>query len=548
MKKVILIYVLIIILIAGLALLINTPREFISLLKFPHSLHIIVEGSNSFLMFLIFLVGNHLYSKTKDERFAVLAGGFLVGAMFNCMHVITAKTFPYDILSVANIQNNPGIVYLLFSNLILPLAVYFTLVHKPSASGVQSFRFNIYSLYLFIFSVLTVFPLVINFFGAWLKYDFNLLMHAFEFINYSLYIMLAFTVINIRQSSGITFFPKFTLGLVILGLGGLFYINPSIVPGNELLAHTFEFIGLVFILSGIKSLQAYALFLRFKDELVAYLCLMLISFYIILVSLASILFHIIFPPYSAYIFIEFILIFQFVVYLIANKLTQPITNIIDTLSAYVPGERPINIPVIRNDEIGLLTEKINATSKLSWEKISEISKIAQRERAIRRIFESMRRVFDQNVIKNTIMEEINTMFTPDRSFIALHDSENNFFYFDKYYEHLPSKTLVEFNEINEEEIIIKQFTDLFDHNIDICFANVEEYIMKNALKGTKKEELLREYNIKSCCNIPIYYANSLLGYVIIQYTSQYREFNKEELAFLNVLATQIGIAIHQAAF
>lgn len=543
MKKIIAIYFLMILSIVCLAILINSPKEVFSLVKFPQSLHILIEGTNSILMFLIFLVGNHLYSETKDERFVILAGGFLIGSIFNCVHIITIKSFPYDLLSLANIQNNPTIVYLLLSNLILPLAIYFSLMHKPLKT--ENFRLKIYINYFFIFLAMTILPLLVYFLLPALKYKFAIIMHSLEFVNYSLYIMLAFIVINIRQASNITFFPRFTLGLIISGLGGLFYINSSLIQGNGLLAHIFEAIGLIFMLAGIRSLHAYATFLRFKDELVAYLCLMLIFFYIVFVAIASTVLHIVFPLFSAYVFIEFILIFQFIVYLIANQLSQPITNIIESLSNYIPGEEPINIPVIRHDELGLLTEKINATSLLSWQKLSEVSKMAERERSIRRIFETMRRVSDQNIIKNTIMEEIKKAFNPDKAFIALYDSANNLFYFDKYMEHLPSKTLLDAQEENEEDEILKQFNNIFKSDLDLCFENIEEYIMKNSLEGTKKEKLFRKYKIKSCCHLPIYYASNLLGCVMLHYTTKYHELNKDDVAYLKTMATQIGIAINQ---
>lgn len=546
MKKIIVLYIFMILSIAGLALLMNMQWGVFSFINFPRGEHIAIEGANAILMFLVFLVGNYTYSKTQDERLVILAGGYLVGAIFNCIHIIVATAFPYDLLSLENIQNNPNIIYLLMSNLILPLAIYFALMHKPSQPQRHNFRFKVYSIYSFILLALLILPLLSHSFSTEVMYKFNLIMHSLEFINYSLYIMLAFIVINIRQSSNVTFFPTFTTGLIISGLGGLFYINPSLMPINEVLAHTFQDIGLIFILAGIPLLRTYAKYLRFKDELVAYLCLMLIAFYIVFISIASIVFHIIFPPFSAFIFVEFILIFQFIVYLMANKLTQPLTNIITSLGNYIPGKEPIIIPVIRHDEIGLLTEKINATERLSWQKILEVSQMAERERSIIRVFETMRRISDPNIIKNTIIEEINNIFNADRCFIALYDSANGIFYFDKYAQYLPSKTISNLDGVHEDDLEFKQFNDLFESNIEICFSNVEKYIAKNSLQGTPQASLLKEQNIKSCCSVPIYYSNQLLGYVILHYTNEYREFSKEDLTFLETMAKQIGIVIHQA--
>lgn len=554
MKRIIVLYISMIISIAFIAFLMSLKFDFFSTINFPRPLHIILEGTNSILMVLIFLVSNFMYSKAKDERLIILAGGFLINAILNTLHIIKVQSFPYDVLSLANIKNNPSTVYLLLGNLVLPLAIYFALVHKPSGEKMENFRLKTYSLYFFIFLVLTICPYLIMHFLPELKYEFNILIHSLAFINYSLYIMLAFIVINIRQSSNLKIFPMFTTGLIISGLGGLFYINPLLIPFNEILAHIVQAIGLVFMLAGIKHFQIYAKFLKVKDELVAYMCLLIVACYIVFILTGSTLFHIIFPSISAYIFVEFILIFQFVVYLVANIVTRPITKIIETLNEYTPGKEYINIPIIRNDEIGQLTEKINTISMLSWKKILEISEVVEKEQSVIRIFESMRRVSNQNVIKNSIVDELKTVLNPDRIFIALYDSTNDSFYFDKYIESLPSKALFNFCKLNEgeceeekeEEIMLKKLNEFLKNNLELCFSDVNDYIVANSLERTQKEVLLKEYNVKSCCNIPIYHAGHLLGCLVIQYTNRFKEFDNTDLSYMKMMATQLGVVIHEA--
>lgn len=544
MNKPTVIYIVMIIAIAFLTILMNVHWTVFSLITFSHKLHITIEAINSLLMLLIFLACNYLYSKAKDERLIIMAGGFLAGAILNCVHIVTVTTFPYDLIDITNLQKNPTLVYLLLGNLMLTFSIYFAITHKPSSLQQNDFVFKTYSLYFFILSALTICPLLIHHFWVGLTYQLDIIMQSLEFIRYSLYIMLAFMIINIRQASNLTFPPIFLTGLLILGLGGLLYVNPLSIQINEILAHIFQAIGLMFILFGIPHFQTYAKFMKFKDELAAYFCLVLISFYIIFASIISGFFQIIFPPFSAYVFVEFLLIFQFAVYLLANKVTQPITNLTQALSNYIPGEKALNIPVERQDEIGILTEKINALSILSYQKILEVSEIAERELAIIRIFETMRRIPDQNIVKNTIIEEIKNAFNPDRCFIVLYDSINNSFYYDRYAENLPSKTLKNF-DVDDDALKFERFNKVFEGNIEICFANIEEYIEKNALYGTDKENLLREYNIKSRCHIPITYSDQLLGYIIIEYQNDNRELSKEDLTFLNTMATQIGITIKQ---
>lgn len=544
MNKVIFIYILTIITIAALVVGMHTTLATFAAVSFPRSLHIILEGVNSALMFLIFLIAVYSFFKTDDERLAILGGGFLIGGIWNVIHIYTTMTFPFDLLSLTNIQNNPDIIYLLLSNVILPLSIYFALTHKPSNLALKHFGLRTFNIYFFIFITFSIFPLLINKFLPNFINDMNLIIHSLEFVNYSLYITLAFIVINIRHASKVTFFPTFTTGLIISGLAGLFYINPTILPINEIIAHIAQGIGLIFMSFGINKFVTYSKYLRFKDELVADLCIVLIIFYFVFIATISMIFHIIFPPISAYIFIEFILIFQFIIYLITNKIAKTIVDIIDALNKYTPGGEPITIPIIRNDEIGMLSEKINAASKLSSQKLTEISKAAERDRSVVRIFESMRRISKQDIIKNSIIEEIKQALNPERIFIALYNTEQDTFYYDKFIENLPSKTLVEFKDKHQEEKMIKRLNWFLKPNLELCYSNLDEYIKNNSLTGTKRARILKCYGIKSCCNMPIYYAGNLLGCLMIQYTKEYVTMDKIDVNYLKTMATQLGVVIN----
>lgn len=60
------------------------------------------------------------------------------------------------------------------------------------------------------------------------------------------------------------------------------------------------------------------------------------------------------------------------------------------------------------------------------------------------------------------------------------------------------------------------------------------------------ETFLQEYSIKSGYHIPIYYANNLLGYIILNYTKEYKKLSEDDISFLRIIATQAGIAFHQS--
>lgn len=500
MKKTILVYILMIISIAFLAILMNIPWRALSLINFSLKLHITIEILNSILMILIFFVSNNLYLKTKDERLAILAGGFLVGAIFNSVHMFTITSFPYDILSISNIAKNPTLIYLLIGNLILPLSIYASLIYKPSSFPENNFRSKVYINYFYLFLALSILPILGNYFLPDLAHNFNIIIHSLEFINYSLYIILASILINVKYNFRPPYFTPFIIGLIILGIGGLFYINPLLLSINEVLAHIFQILGFIFLLFGIKGFQTLSNSLRFKDELIAYMCLLLIAFYVVFIGLASGLFKITFPTFSAFVFVEFLLFFQLIIY---------------------------------------------AVSTLSWNKIYRVYISAERDRALIRIFESMRRISNPNIIKNTIIDEINKDFKADDCFIAIYNPTDKSLTYDKYLEKQPSKAWLDLDELDNEVSKFNKFCEVFENNIQICFANVEEYVKQNLLKGTPQEKLLKDYNIKSNYSISINYNNQLLGYLILQFTREYKDLSKDDLLYLQKIATQIGMIINQ---
>lgn len=497
MKKTIILYSFLIVSIAVLIILMPVQFGTFSLVKFSPKLHFIIEIFNALLMFLAFLISNKSYSKTKDENLLILAGGFLIYSIFNLVHIFTVTAFPYDSLSLENVQKNPTLIYLLIGNLGLSLSIYYALIYKPKLISPNNIRAKIYTNYFYLFLVLTILPILVYYFLPNLLYNFYIIIHSMEFINYALFLMLAAMLMNLKSTYKRPVFDFFIVGLLFMGLGGLFYINPFLIQLNGIIAHLFQFLGLFCLLLGINSVKSIVTLFRFKDELVAYLSLFVTFFYVVFVAIASSLFDVVFPQYSGYVFIEFLLFTQLIAYII---------------------------------------------SAISWNKIYNVYNEVERNRALIRIYESMRRISNPNVIKNSIMEEINKDFMPDKSFIVIYNPENNSFVYDEYSKYLPSKILYNKDDLNEDIQEFKKFKDEFN-NIEISFSNVNDYIDKCSLKETSQENLLKDYNIKSMYSLPIKYNNQLLGYLILQYTSEYKEFSEDDFSFLKQIITQLSIAM-----
>lgn len=496
MKKTLILYASIILTIGFLALLMNSSWSTFSFITFPRGLHIILESLISILMFLIFLSAYKLHSKTQDDRFLIVSGGFLVGLILNVIHIFTVPTFPFDNLSFINIQKNPTLVYLSMSWLIQPLAIYYAIIYRSKLACECVHRIKIYNIYLYIMILLITIPLIIYYFLPNYLTNLYVFAHSLEFVNYAMYLMLAAIIMELRLSSKEALLDKLVLGLLILGLSGIFYINPMLLPARAVFAHTFQALGSLLILLGLPKIQTTAASFRIKDELIAYLSLILILFYVAIVALTSSIFNIIFPQSAGYIFIEVLLLFQLIVY---------------------------------------------AFSTASWNKVASLYISAERERSMIRILESMHRGANPVIIKNTVVEEISKDLGVDKCFIVLFDEEGHL-YFNRYIESLPSKTLADFDDLDEDENRFKKFMGAFK-NIEINFSKLEDYISQHSLKGSSIESMLNELSLKSLYTIPIRFNQKTLGYLIIHFTSAYRELNADDISYLNKMATQIGISI-----
>lgn len=498
MKKTIIFFGLLTISIAFFALISNMPLEPFSFITFPPQLHVLIETMISILLFSIVVKSELLYKKTQDKTFLVLGYGFLVGMLFNLIHIFTIHTFPYDNLAFEHIEKNPTSIYLFFGNIIIPLVLYYSLIFQSTLiSKKNNVRLKVINVYFYIFITLALLPIMIYFLLPNFLHQFYIVTHTLEYVNYALFLMLASILINAKFNSQKPPLTKFTAGLLVLGLGGLFYINPMLLEIKGILAHLTQALGLLLIFGGLDEFPDLKLSLEYKDRIAASLCLIIICFYVIFISIISAVSNVIFPQASGYIFIEALLLFQLVSYVFSTA---------------------------------------------SWNRVAKVYTSAEHSQILLRVYDSMRRISNKPIIKNTIISEIIKEYKPDKCFIAIYNPENNSFDYDDYHKFLPSKTLEIFDDLDAENLELKEFQNVFN-NIEISFSDINDYIKNRSLRGTPMEKFLTDLNIKSLYTIAINFESKLVGYLILQYKSVYKTLGAEDISFLEKMAKQIGIII-----
>lgn len=201
-------------------------------------------------------------------------------------------------------------------------------------------------------------------------------------------------------------------------------------------------------------------------------------------------------------------------------------------------------------------EKVEAAAQILFLVANAISETAakniyltaknKRENALRKVFEAISGSLDSNRIKNIIVNEVAKALNPDVCLIATYDNMNDYFYIDDYSQYKSRETDKDYVSINTRTEGVKWFMDLFRNNKETHFTDVEEYIKENNLQNTAVERHLKEYNIKSGYDAAITYGDQLLGYIVIQYTKDYKTLNSDDLSFLKSIAAQAGVVINQA--
>lgn len=171
---------------------------------------------------------------------------------------------------------------------------------------------------------------------------------------------------------------------------------------------------------------------------------------------------------------------------------------------------------------------------------------AEREALLRRIFEIMRSSLDINFIKSKVVEEVGKVLDADRCFILAYDSINDYFFVDESSEYRGNEDEKSLIGTNAKDLNLNWFVDALKHNKETNFADVEKFIVEHNLQDNGEEDFFHKFNIKSGYHIPILYGKRLLGYIGLNYTKGYKLLDESDLEFLKIIATQAGIAFHQA--
>lgn len=207
--------------------------------------------------------------------------------------------------------------------------------------------------------------------------------------------------------------------------------------------------------------------------------------------------------------------------------------------------------VLTHDEFNFLKIiREHAGTALCQSELYEIAKQqVKKEKLLKNITETIRNSLDFEKTKKEIVDIIGKTLKADRCFILEYNKAN-----DKILivneEYLSSEDILSYKgtDLNEQipslvkefkkgkRLIINAEGSLLDGN-EVDFENGDFEDVKKAID---------KYKVNSALVFPLFYADEFLGDLVLHYVTVQHKIGDNEIDFLNLLANQIALALHQA--
>lgn len=171
----------------------------------------------------------------------------------------------------------------------------------------------------------------------------------------------------------------------------------------------------------------------------------------------------------------------------------------------------------------------------------------EREKLSRELISAVSSTLDFNEIKKMLVNKLGTALGSDMDIIYTQDmATRKFLPVDEYSVHLSSAEIESPVGVN----IMEEYgwADFFrdEKRPDLFYSNIEDFIKDYNLYGTKGEEFINRYKIKSTIVVQIKSDGILHGFLAINFTKNHRIITENDVNLVKTVATQAEIAIHQA--
>lgn len=487
-----------------------------------------------------------LFKKEADIRFSVLSSGFLCGGIFEVIN--TFYSYLYHFVDAKNLYKIMEFHYLVTSNMFIALSAFIAVFWsaKLITSNTKKTASLIFSIVLisalFVFAAFQSFTLIpINILEDY-STKLSVLNPITNILSNSIFLITAFVFIDNRRFLKKPALTLFSIGLLVMTFTQIFVFSGSYLTSfYRFYVHIGKIAGLLLLFAGIKDIETESRFLSFKTKLSVIPSLYLLLTYFIFITGSSILFNINFPIYINYLIFGFFIFSIILQYTISSSLVNPLKSLIRKIGSFHPEEKPIIEHKVSNDEVGLLTNKINEFAEADWKHFQGLKISNNRERVLKEIIEATMEEMGLENLMDYVCQKVADTFGAQRvSIVRLSISE-----WDSYWalkgEYLANKNIKGIKDTKIDSNFIRFWRIQLEQCIqpiaidDIEKAHIPDFVSK----------IYKEIGTKSLMLTPIKKGSDLWGPIVVSVNDIRKVWTPEEKSLLSSIADQLYIAVKQ---
>lgn len=188
-----------------------------------------------------------------------------------------------------------------------------------------------------------------------------------------------------------------------------------------------------------------------------------------------------------------------------------------------------------------------ATMIQQAELYKQMAEQADREKLTREIVSALCCTLDFNEIRKIIVTKIGMALNADISLLyATNYNTRKYLPLDEHSIYTSDKGF----DLSLDKNILEDYewtkTMPFKEHLEMIYSDIEDLKRDYNLHGTKSEEYLDKYQIKSNISVPIVYANKFLGILSMSFIKEKKRITQNDINFVQIIANHAGIALHQS--